>query len=85
MIITLKLLKMSIVDLSENRLHILHESDLDMLEHSKVQEIKKENTLLTITLGIILIASAAYFAVDNYKRKFKREEELFGSFKYKLI
>ena len=35
---------MSIVDLSENRLHILHESDWEVLEHSKVQEIANNCT-----------------------------------------
>lgn len=72
---------MSIVDISNNRLHILNDSDLEILELSKVQEIKKQNTLLTITIGIILIASATYFTIETYKRKFKSQEEYFYSFK----
>ena len=81
MTITLKLSKMSIVDLSENRLHILHESDLDVLKYGHVHEIKKENTLLTVTLGIILIASSAYLVAEIYKKKFKSKEEQLFSFK----
>lgn len=72
---------MSIVDLSENRLHILHKSDWDVLEHSHVQEIKKENTLLTIALGIFLMASTAYVAAEIYKKKLKSKEEQLFSFK----
>jgi len=72
---------MSIVDLSNNRLHILNNSDLEILELSKVQEIKKQNTLLTITIGIILIASATYFTIETYKWKFKSREKYFYSFK----